>query len=521
MHRSAEPDVEMSPAEFRELGHRAIDEIARFLESVDELPVFPGRTPEEVERIFDERLPETGQEPGDVLDAWAERILPAASHNTSPRYFGFVMGSGTAMGILAEALAAAVNMNVGGWKPAPSATEIERRTIRWIAEMIGYDPGCGGLFTSGGTMANVTAVLTGLRAKAGYDTKARGLQAEDRPGRHTLYMADHEGHSSVRRVAEMLGLGHEAVRPVPSRDDFTMDVDALERLLDEDAAAGDLPFCVVGQVGSINVGAVDPLDDIARVCEERDLWFHADGACGAVGAILPEKRDLYRGLERADSVTLDPHKWLYVPYECGCLLVRDPESMARAFAMDADYLEGTLPTRYEGLDYYELGPQMSRGFRALKVWMTLKHFGVEGYRRLLRRNVACTEHLDDLVRSAPDFEALHEPILYLYSFRYAPADLPPPSGREAAGRAPVDAYLDTLNQRMADEIRESGEAFVMTTGVRGRTVLRLSICSHRTTRDDIDFVFGRLREIGERLDRAHRPDLAGGRTAAGPADAIE
>lgn len=501
--------VDLDPVEFRRLGHRVVDEIARFFEELDDLPVFPGKTPAEVERLFEEELPEEGQDPDAILDEWAGKVLPAASHNTSPRYFGFVMGSGTLMGVLAEALAASVNMNTGGWKPAPSGTEIERRTIRWLAEMIGYRPECGGLFTSGGTMANVTAVLAALRATAGYDTKARGLQSGDRPGRFTIYMADHEGHSSIRRVAEMLGLGGEAVRPVPSRADFTMDVDALERRLDEDAAAGDVPFCVVGQVGSINVGAIDPLEEIARVCAERDLWFHADGACGAVGAILPEKREQFRGLDRADSVTLDPHKWLYVPYECGCVLVRDQDLLARAFAMHAAYLEGTLPTAYEGLDYYELGPQMSRGFRALKVWMSLKHFGVEGYRKLLGRNVACAEHLDRRVREAPDFEALHEPNLYIYSFRYVPADLRRAPEEDAAARDAVEAYLDRLNQRVADEIRESGAAFVMTTSIRGRTVIRLSICSHRTTREDIDEVFETLREIGARLDRADRPVLAG------------
>ncbi len=499
---------DLDPEEFRAVGHRAVDEIAAYFEELDDLPVFPGKTPQEVEEVFEEDLPETGQEPDAILDEWTEKVLPNATHNTSPRYFGFVMGSGTMMGVLADALAAAVNMNAGGWKPAPAATEMERRTVRWLAELIGYDADCGGLLTSGGTMANVTGILAGLRATAGYDTKTRGLQADDRSGRYTIYVADHEGHSSVYRVAELLGLGSDAVRPVPSHDDFTMDVDALERLLDEDEARGDVPFCVVAQVGSINVGAIDPLADVARVCEERDLWFHADGACGAVGAMLPEKRPQYRGLERADSITLDPHKWLYVPYECGCVLVRDQELLAGAFAMDAAYLEGTLPTEYEGLDYYELGPQMSRGFRALKVWMSLKQYGVEGYRRLLGRNVACVEHLDDLVRSAPDFEALHEPNLYIYSFRYAPADLQRATDRSAETRDAIDDYLGPLNQRIADAIRERGDAFVMTSAIHDRTVLRLSICSHRTTVEDVDAVFEAIRTVGEREDRAGRDALA-------------
>lgn len=499
---SFNPDLD--PDAFRKLGYRVVDTIADYYRNVRDLPVFPGRTGSEVAATFDEPLPERGQDPDSILDAWTSKVLPNTTHLGSPRYFGFVNGSGTMMSVLAEALAASVNMNVGAWKPAPAATEIERRTIAWIAELIGYPATCGGLFVSGGTMANFTAILTALRNLAGYDTTHEGLQSDRRTGRFTVYMSDHEGHSSVLRVADMLNLGRRAVRSVPSHDDFTMDVDALETMIDEDRARGDLPLCVVAQVGSINVGAVDPLEDIARVCASRNVWFHADGACGAVGAMLPDKRELFRGLEKADSVTLDPHKWLYIPYECGCVLVREPEKLRRAFSITAPYLRGTLPTEYTGLDYLEVGPQMSRGFRALKVWMTLKHYGAEGYRALLSRNVRCAEHLDGLVRSSPDFEALHDPTLFIYSFRYAPEDLRSAAPRSTEHRAAIDAYLDRLNQQLADAIQLSGVAFVMTTSIRGRTVLRFSICSHRTIPEDIDVVFAKLRQLGESLDRGDR-----------------
>lgn len=492
-------DLDMPPEELRELGYKAIDMIVDYYASVHDVPVFPGRTSTEVAQVFDEALPQAGQDPRAILDEWTEKVLPNVTHLGSPRYFGYVNGSGGMIASLAEMLAASVNMNVGGWKPAPAATEIERRSIAWIAEMIGYAKDCGGLFTSGGTMANFAALLTALRNTAAYDTTQEGLQSEQRSGRFLLYMADHEGHISVVRAADMLNLGRSAIRRVPSKEDFTMDVAALERMLDEDTAQGDIPFCVVAQVGSINVGAIDPLEDIARVCRERGLWLHADGACGAVGAMLPELRPLYRGLEQVDSITLDPHKWLYIPYECGCLLVRDAEKQRRAFSMTAPYLRGLLPTEYTGLDYFEYGPQMSRGFRALKVWMTLKHYGVEGYRRLLGQNVACARHLDRLVRESPDFEALHEPVMYIYSFRYAPEKY-----RLAAQESPeqaeeVNEFLDKLNQRIVDAIQLSGLAFMMTTRVRGRTVLRLSICSHRTTLADIEAVFLKLRQLGESL----------------------
>ena len=513
MSTQEEPFVslDLDPEAFRSLGYRVIDMIADYYGRIREVPVFPRRTSAEVASTFDEPFPERSRSPETILDAWETKVLPNATHLGSPRYFGFVNGSGTMLGVLAEALAASVNMNVGAWKPAPAATEIERRTIAWIAELIGYPTACGGLFVSGGTMANFTAILTALRNVAPYNTTDEGLQSAARSGRFRIYMSDHEGHSSIVRVADMLNLGRTAIRRVPSREDFTMDVGALERIIDGDTARGDIPFCVVGQAGSINVGAVDPLEDIARVCEARRIWFHADGACGAVGSMLPEKRELFRGLERADSVTLDPHKWLYIPYECGCVLVRDEEKLRRAFSMTAPYLRGTLPTEYTGLDYLEYGPQMSRGFRALKVWMTLQHYGAEGYRRLLAQNVRSADHLDRLVRASDDFEALHKPTLFIYSFRYAPKDLRPRAGESEHAQAAMDNYLDWLNQRIADEIQLTGVAFVMTTSIRGRTVLRLSICSHRKTLHDIDLVFDTLRKVGERVDGEGR-----GRLAAAP-----
>ncbi|WP_255198387.1 pyridoxal phosphate-dependent decarboxylase family protein [Halorarius litoreus] len=498
------PPADLNPDTFRQLGYRTVDMLADYYAGIDTRPVYVQATPEEVAAAFDEPLPETGMEPSAILDAVEERVIPYATHNPSPRYFGFVMGSGTPLSPLAGAIAAAVNMNAGGWHPGPSATEIERRCIRWLAEAIGYPADTGGLLTSGGTMANFTALLSALRHQTDYETTGSGLQGGDHP-RYTLYMADHEGHSSIVRVADMLNLGREAVRLVPSHDDFTMDVAALEAMLDADEANGDQPFCVIGQAGSINVSVVDPLDEIADVCAARDLWFHADGACGAVGAMVPELAPRYAGMERADSVTLDPHKWLFIPYACGAVLVRDQQVLAKTFAMDAAYLRGSVGETPEEFDYYEFGPEMSREFRALKLWMSLKHYGLAGYRDLLRKNVDCAHHLDGLVRDHDDFAAVQDPNLFIYSFRYVPADLQtalvdPPD-------VPLDRvheYLDELNQAIIDEVVKSGLAFLTTTSIHGHRALRMSICSHRTTTDDIEMVFEALAETGARLDAEWR-----------------
>ena len=498
------PATDLTADEFRELGYRTVDLIADYYESVEDRPVYRQAEPEDVVEAFDESIPEEGTEPETIIDAVEEFVIPYATHNPSPRYFGFVMGSGTPLAPLADAIAATVNMNTGGWHPAPSGTEIERRCIQWLAEAIGYSSNTGGLLTSGGTMANFTAVLAALRDQTGFETSGPGLQGTDHP-RYTLYVADHEGHSSVVRAADMLNLGRDAVQRVPSHDDFTMDVAALQEMLAADRASGDKPFCVIGQAGSINVSAIDPLRDIASVCEERDLWFHVDGACGAVGAMVPEFASRYDGMERADSITLDPHKWLFIPYECGAVLVREQDVLARTFAMDASYLRGSIAEAPEEFDYYEFGPQMSRGFRALKLWMTMKHYGLAGYRALLRKSVTCAEHLDALVSDHDDFATIQEPNLFIYSFRYVPADIQQAlSDPPAVPLARVYQYLDDLNQSIADEIVQSGLAFLTTTTVRSRRALRMSICSHRTSEEDIEMVVDNLAKVGARLDGERR-----------------
>lgn len=494
MNQEKPENYDMSADEFKRLGYRVIDIISDYYASIGELPVFPNITSPELAEVFRESLPGEGQDPDDIVDEWESKVLEYATHLGSPRYFGFVNGSGVMIAALADALAASVNMNSGGWKAAPSATEIEIRTIAWIAEMIGYPVDCGGLFTTGGTMANFTALETALRNTAPYDTTTKGLQNEEFQGKFKVYMSDHEGHISIVRVVDLLNLGRDCIRLVRSRDDFSMDVDDLEKLIEEDLARGDFPLCVVAQVGSINVGVIDPLEEIAAICQKRNMWFHADGACGAVGRILPEKADQYRGLELADSVSLDPHKWLFIPYDCGCVLVKNADKLRRSFSLHAPYLHGSLPTEHTGLFYLDFGPEMSRSFRALKVWMALKYFGVEGYQKLLRKTIRCVEHLDSLVRNDPDFEAFHQPNLLMYCFRYHPV-----SWKEKWQHEPerLKENLDILNQEICDEIQTSGKAFIMTSKIKGDIVIRMSVCSHRTIIGDIDEVFGVLKQIGE------------------------
>ncbi len=485
------------------MGSEVIALLNEYYEGLRERRILPDATPDEVRRRFDEPLPRRGRAPRSILRRWKSAVLPYSGHLGSPRFFGYVQGSGLQIGALADALASAQDPNVADWRMSPAETEIERCVIRWIAAMIGYPTAGGGTLTSGGMAANHTALQVALHAKSPYDLADEGLQSPRRRGRFTLYLSDHEGHVTIRRAAELLNLGRGAVRPVRSRDDFTLDPAALERQLREDEGRGDRPFCVVAQAGSINVGAIDPMAEIADICRAHDLWFHVDGAAGAFGALLPELRPSYVGMERADSVTVDPHKWLYLSKECGGLLVRDEALLRRTFSAEATYLDRQTDDAASGTNFRALSTQSSRGFRALKVWMALQQLGTDGYARLFRQNLACVVHLHERVRDDPDFEVLHEPKLYIYSFRYRPRRFQLATVG-SAGEEEAATYLDGLNRAVAEEANRTGEVFLTTTKIRGRVALRVSVCNHRTTLDDIDRLVELLGRVGEQADAPSR-----------------
>lgn len=496
---SQEPQIrpgDIDLTEFRRIGYAVIDAIAGYHAQLASRSVLPNVTPEDVAARFAGGLPEEGESAGSLLTDWRERVVPLLTAIGSPRHFAYVNGSGAMIGILAEALAACTNTNAGAWKLGPAAAEIERQCVRWIADFINYPADTGGIMVSGGTMANFTALLSALRHVAPYDSTGNGVQDPARSGRFLVYMADHEGHVSVTRVADMLNLGRNAVRLVPSRPDFTMDIGELDQMLVADRARGDLPFCVVAQLGSVNVGAVESIGELADVCAKHGVWLHGDGACGLLAAGVPETRALFRGLERADSLSFDAHKWLGVPNDCGIVLVRHGERLRRTFSITAPYLRAALESEDPPLDYMEYGPQMSRAFRALKVWMALRFFGASGLRELLSKNLGLARQLHRLVQEHPDFEVLHEPTLYVYSFRYVPNGL-----SEHAPEPGVQTWLDRLNQAIVDAIQGSGLALIMTTCIRGRVAIRMSICSQRTLKEDIDATFEAIAGWGRVLSQ--------------------
>ncbi|MCM2254647.1 MAG: aminotransferase class V-fold PLP-dependent enzyme [Vicinamibacteria bacterium] len=487
--------LDIDAQRFRELGHALVDRVAELLATLPARPVTRGERPSEVRHALgaDAPLPAAGSEPGALLDE-AHRLLAEHSlFNGHPRFFGYITAGPAPIGVLADLLASAANPNVGAWTLSPMATEIEVQTVRWIAELIGFPGTCGGVLVSGGNMANFVAFLAARQAQAGWDVRAKGLRAAGaRP--LTAYVSA-ETHTWIQKAADLFGLGTDAVRWVATDDELRMDVGALRDHIARDRAAGLQPFLVVGTAGSVSTGAVDPLPAIALLCREQGLWFHVDGAYGGFAAAARDVPADLRGLALADSVAVDPHKWLYAPLEAGCTLVRDPQRLSAAFSYHPPYYF----FGEEAQNFVDAGMQNSRGFRALKVWLQLRHAGRDGYARMIDEDIALARELHGHVAAAADLEAATLG-LSISTFRYRPADL---AGR--TDEAEVATYLDELNRELLARIQGGGEAFVSNAVVGGRFLLRACIVNFRTTSADVAALPGIVSRLGRELDRALRP----------------
>ena len=419
-----------------------------------------------------------------------------------PRFYAYVSGSGTVPGAAADLLAAGINMNVGGWRLSPSATEIELALTRWFAQgMFGMPEGAGGALTSGGAIANLIALKVARDARAGWDVRAEGVSAGPPLG---FYLSA-ETHVVSDRAADMLGVGAANVRHVPVDRGYRMQVEELRALVAHDRANGVRPVAVVANGGTVSTGAVDDLAAIAEVCAHDDLWMHVDAAYGGPAVLADDLRPLFAGIEHADSIAFDPHKWLYTPLAGGCVLVRDMEQMRRAF--DLDYVAYIVKDEEHtdwGIDLARYSPNFSRGFWSLKVWLSLLAHGRDAYARRISHDAALARYLGALVEERSDFELMTPVGLSITCFRYVPDDMPGPG---ADGREP---YLDTLNQRIMTEIQLGGRAYCSNAVLDGRFCLRSCIVNYRTEAEDVEALIEIAADLGEALDEELRPpDLAG------------
>ncbi len=475
------PDpMDMTAADIAHLDRAAISLVEDYYASLPRLAIMPRTSSAEVRHKLSEPLPELPARIDDVLATIREIVYPLCRHNGHPRFFGYVASPGSPVTAAAELLASALNANVTSWRSAPAAAEMEHVVIDWIKEMLGYPTDAAGLFVSGGSSANLSGLAAARAAKA----PEWGSEGSRR-ARLRVYVSE-EGHFSNAKASGLLGIGSDNVVSVPMDDQLRMEVEALRRTVNEDIAAGYTPMCVVANAGSTNAGAFDAIGELAEVAQQHGLWLHVDAAYGGFAALAPSTKHLFRDIGKADSITLDPHKWLYGSMGCGCILYRDPASARAAFGHSADYTRPIGLGRDKSFAFWDFGPELSRPFRALGLWMQIKVYGAQALANAIEQNLDCARYFASLVDESDDFEMLAPVGLSIFSFRYAPAGF--------------SGDLDALNERVLIELQKAGSSYLSNGRIRGKFALRGCVLNYRTTKEDMRVL---LRDLREAARMAH------------------
>jgi len=470
--------------EFRQLGHQMMDDMLDYLQTLREKPVWQP-IPDAVKNHFKESLPLSGSSEAAVYEDFKQTILPYPLGNTHPRFWGWVIGTGTPLGMLAELLTGAISAQVGGAEHI--GTYVELQVLNWLKEIMGFPADASGILISGASMANFVGLTVARNTKAPVDIRKVGLQG-DLP-RMVLYTSA-EAHSCHQKNAEVLGLGRDSIRFIPVDENYQIKLDALRQAIEADKAAGYLPFCVIGSAGTVKTGAYDDLNALADLCAEHNLWLHIDGAFGALVAFTAESKHLITGMERADSIAFDMHKWMSLPFEAACVLVKSRAAHYNTFTLTPDYLahgdRGASGAKVWLTDY---GLQLSRSFRALKVWMALKTHGVEQIGKSIQMNIEQTQYLVSLIERSPELERTAPAPLNIVCFRYVHSGLSPEA-------------LDVLNKELLLRLHESGVALVSNATINGRYCLRMANVNHRSSYADFDVLVEKVIELGRELAEA-------------------
>ncbi len=501
--------ADLSPESFRSAGKALVDRIADFLSTIRDQPVAPDTTPAVIRaRIHaNDSVPQQGSPASAVLERAAEVMLSGSTLNGHPRFFGYITSSASPLGALSDLLASAVNPNVGAWALSPVATEIEKQTVRWVSELIGFAPDCGGILVSGGNVANLVCLLAAIRAQSSTDLRRHGLSAG---GPKLLVYASTEVHTWLEKMLDLCGLGTDSMRAIPVDSARAMRVDALREQIERDKRDGFQPAIIVGTAGTVSTGAVDPLGELAAVAREHDLWYHVDGAYGAPAAMLRDAPAELRAIALADSVAVDPHKWLYAPLEAGCALVKRPSELHDAFAFHPPYYTFEGNAEDPPTNFHEWGPQNSRGFRALKVWTTIQQVGREGYERMIGDDIALSRLMHRLAGEQEELGTLTQS-LSISTFRYVPTDL--------AHRADAAQYLNELNTSLLARVQADGTAYLSNAVLDGVFALRACIVNFRTTEQDVRQTIETVVRLGRSVDERLRPPGLRGEAPNRPAAA--
>jgi aromatic-L-amino-acid/L-tryptophan decarboxylase len=464
----------------RTAAHRIVDDAVEHLSHVRARPVWR-EMPDHVRAAFLTPVPDQPTSLDEVYGELTENLMPYPMGNVHPRFWGWYMGAGNFTGALADFLAAIDGSNLGGGNTA--AAQLDRQTVNWLKEMMGFPANSSGTLTSGGSMANMAGLTVARNAMAGVDVRAEGVTNLPQPLR---FYASDQVHSCHQKAMETLGLGSRALVHVASDADFRMDIAALEKAITEDRAAGMRPACVIATAGTTNTGSIDDLKAVGELCRRERLWFHIDGCIGALIRIAPGHRHLVDGIEDADSLALDPHKWLHAPFEAGCALVRDAKLHYATFSLHPEYLEEKPRGVAAGEYLFDYGFELSRGFKALKIWMGLKEHGTEKFGRLIDQNIAQGAYLTELIAAAPSLELMAPTAINIVCFRYR---------IEGADEAAHEA----LNTEIMLRLQEAGTAVMTDTTIRGRHCLRAAINNHRTKREDLDLLVREVARLGLEL----------------------
>jgi glutamate/tyrosine decarboxylase-like PLP-dependent enzyme len=469
-----------------------------YLSQINELPIFPQSSSTNIADHLPVQLPVDGASVEQVF-AECRAIRDLCRHSGSPRFFGYVQSPATPVGIIGDYVASALNQNLTAWRSTPGATDIERMVVRWLGQLVGYGDQAGGLLVSGGSMANLDALYIAHRAKSSAQVSQTGLWKSERP--MTIYASD-QVHLSIEKAADVLGLGRQQVRLIETDNHYRLDIRNLRERVAGDLRDGLQPFCVVGSAGTVNTGAIDPLAEIAAVARERDLWFHIDGAYGALGALDPKMKQSFNGIELADSVSLDPHKWLYAPIDTGCLLLNDPSLARSAYSSaEADYIKVYEENERESFAFWDYGIELTRRFRALKIWMMLRYYGAARIAEAISEDIALARYFAERVDAADDFELMAPSDLSICCFRYLPSDWK--RRIQDAGetqREGLQSVVDGLNERIMQRVQRGGRAYLSNATLRGRFAMRACIVNFRTTRADVDMTLDVIRDAAREID---------------------
>ena len=466
--------LEPSADEIRAWSNSVIQFLTDYLSELRDHPVYRRTSSREIRGGLDSKLPITGTDFDSLLKIFRDKIVPFSRQNAHPRMFGYVQSPGTPIGAFADLLASTLNANLTIWRSAPAPVELERLTIDWVREILGFKMGAGGLFVSGGSMANLIGIAMARQTK------------DYSSGRLRLY-ASSETHFSVAKAAALLGIGRENVCHVAVDERFRIQTDDLVAKIIADLEAGYVPFCVVANVGTVNTGAIDPLAQIREIADHFQLWMHVDGSYGAFAVLARSARKLFAGMEQADSIALDPHKWLYLPVDVGCVIYRNPEIARATFANEAEYTRMFGEEADEAFVCWDYGPELSRRFRALKVWMLLKGVGLTQLSEAIENNLACARHLESMVQASKDFEMVAPVELSIFCFRHVPVQL---------RNQPAEA-IDAFNERLLVALQRDGSSYLSNAALGGRFALRGCVLNYRTTLRDMAILLDDLRRVAK------------------------